>query len=90
VATKGTFDSGYKAKITTHLDNGKTFEFNDNGEFKSISFAEVISSCKTIDIKDVPEGKGVPANGKNPGDKNNAEVITLPKEEKKRSLQFRA
>ncbi|PVI06100.1 hypothetical protein DM02DRAFT_610062 [Periconia macrospinosa] len=53
-ATKGTFDSDYDATVTATLGNGKTFVYFNKGHFKSIGFANGVSECKVIDLKEIP------------------------------------
>lgn len=68
----GTFDSDYRGKITVTLDNGKTFEYNDSGTYKSIGYADGVSDCQTIPLSEVPVGQGQEANGKLPGETKRA------------------
>jgi hypothetical protein len=96
----GTFDSDYTAVITATLENGKTFDFADKGRFTSISYADAISDCKQIDIKDVPKSgtqkeAGDPAAPTGDGDSSSTdpEVIQVPTPDNgatKRALQFHA
>ncbi|KAF1963403.1 hypothetical protein CC80DRAFT_4865 [Byssothecium circinans] len=55
-ATSGTFESPYTAQITAKLANGKTFVFKDAGKVKSVTYVDAVASCKTMPIKDMPQG----------------------------------
>ncbi|KAF2684117.1 hypothetical protein K458DRAFT_389331 [Lentithecium fluviatile CBS 122367] len=74
-ATMGTFDSDYTAKITARLDNGKTFDYNDAGSYKSIAYADAASDCRAIALSEVPQGEGEEANGEKVAKKAKRSVL---------------
>ncbi|CAI6339098.1 unnamed protein product [Periconia digitata] len=55
-ATRGTFDSDYVGEVTAKLANGKNFKYRQTGRFKSITYVDAVSSCKTMPKSQMPAG----------------------------------
>ncbi|PVH95634.1 hypothetical protein DM02DRAFT_659969 [Periconia macrospinosa] len=51
----GTFESSYEAVMRAELENGKSFEYKDFGDFVSVGHADAVTECKTFALKDVPD-----------------------------------
>ena len=56
MASKGTFDSPYDAEITAKLANGKSFTYKQSGTFKSVTYVDAVSKCKTMPVAEMPTG----------------------------------